>query len=267
MLISIIIPAYNEERRLGAMLDAYLPHFEAWGEVETEFLIVVNGSTDGTEALARRYASRHASVQVLVEPRMVGKGGAILMGFDAAHGDVIGFVDADGSTPPAAFQALINVIRSHSPCMVIANRWSPESVIGPQTLARQWASRRFNALVRMFFGLRLADTQCGAKLMHRAVLSAIRRRIFQTRWAFDVDLLLRVREAGFPIHEVPTTWCDVGGSKLRMGRTSVEMFLALVRLRLLDSRARWIVSLYDRSLGRWTHRPPQLPPARRRRPR
>lgn len=263
MLISIIIPAYDEEARLGAMLEAYLPYFDAMPDGQTEFLIVVNGSTDGTESLARRFASRHPSARVIVEPRRVGKGGAILIGCDAARGDWIGFVDADGSTPPSAFRSLMDTARAGPPRMVIANRWDPASVIGPQSWIRRRASRRFNALVRLLFDLRLADTQCGAKIMHRDVLAAIRGRIGQTRWAFDVDLLLRVRDAGFAIDERPTTWSDVGGSKLRMGRTSVEMFIALVRLRLLDSRARGLVSVYDRLLGRWIHRPPGVPRARR----
>ena len=112
MLTSIVIPAYNEEDRLGAMLGVYLPYFEAMPEGETEFLIVVNGSSDGTEALARQFATRHASARVLVEPRQVGKGGAILIGCAAARGDWIGFVDADGSTPPPAFRALMDAARA-----------------------------------------------------------------------------------------------------------------------------------------------------------
>jgi len=104
--------------------------------------------------------------------------------------------------------------------------------------------------VRVLFGLRLWDTQCGAKLMRGDAVREVLPRLGLTRWAFDVDLLFQLRRAGYRVIERPTVWHDVGGSKLRIAVTSFEMFLAICRLRLLYSPFRWIVSVYDYLLGR-----------------
>jgi len=255
--LSIIVPAYNEEHRLGRMLDAYLPYFaRRYGET-FELLVIVNGSTDHTADVALARQSDWPMVRVFVDPRPIGKGGAIMIGLEAARGDLIGYVDADGSTPPAAFDALIEAI-ADADC-VLANRWDPASTITPPPRRRRVASRLFNRLVRWLFGLRLADTQCGAKLLRRSMVSRLRPELGITRWAFDVDLLYHVRKAGGRIREVPTVWHDESGSHLKIVPASFDMLLALCRLRLLYSPFRWIVSLYDRTLGPWLH-PPWPPP-------
>lgn len=252
-MLTIIIPAYNEELRLEPMLARYADYFRSVMPGRFEIIVVVNGSTDQTADIARSVASRHPEIRVLVEPARVGKGGAVLRGMDAASGDRIGFVDADGATPPAAFRALDEALRADA--LVTANRWDPKSRITPQPWIRRFVSRCFNALVRMFFGLRLRDTQCGAKLWNRRVQDAVRPRIGTTQWAFDVDLLFQVRRAGFPILELPTVWNDQTGSHLRIGRASVGMALAITRLRLLHSPFAFVVGIYDATLGHLTHRP------------
>jgi len=252
MELSIIIPAYNEEDRLGRMLDQYLPFFQARYAGCHEVLVVVNGSSDRTENVAREFANVHASVGVIVEPRRVGKGGALMLGFARAQGRLVGFVDADGATPPEAFQELVDHIGAAD--AIIASRWMPGSRISVhQPLKRRLASRMFNALVRVMFGLRISDTQCGAKLLTRAAVQAILPHIGITQWAFDVDLLFQLRRAGFAITEIPTTWRDISGSRLRVGRASLDMFVAMVRLRLIYSPFRWVVTLYDCTLARYVH--------------
>ncbi len=250
MKLSIIIPAYNESKRIRPTLDVYLDYFERRFGDQVEFIIVVNGSRDDTEDVARSYQDRHACLQVLVEPRAIGKGGALMMGMREARGEAIGFIDADGSTPPHAFDSLVAQMGDAG--AVIASRWFPESIIDPpQTLRRRAASRIFNFLVRTLFGLPITDTQCGAKIIRREAVQDILPRLGLTRWAFDVDLLFQLRRAGYRIVEAPTEWHDVGGSQLRIGKASLEMFLAIVRLRLLHSPFAWVVSTYDKSLGRF----------------
>ena len=249
MKLSIVIPAYNEERRLRPMLDAYAPYFAGRYDREVELIVVVNGSRDQTEQIARSYGEKIPQVRTLVEPRAIGKGGAIIMGFEAATGEWVGFVDADGSTPPEAFQDLMD--HNDSGEVLIASRWMAGAKVSPrQPLKRRIASRVFNRLVNFFFGLRLTDTQCGAKLIRGDALKVVLPRLGLTRWAFDVDLLFQLHRAGYRIAEWPTTWQDVGGSKLKVGKVSLEMFIAICRLRLLYSPLRWVVALYDRVLGR-----------------
>ncbi len=249
MKLTVVIPAYNEEQRLPTMLDAYAPYFQSRYGSEAELLIVVNGSRDRTAEVAQSYAARFPQVRVMVEPKPIGKGGAVMMGFAAARGDLVGFVDADGATPPESFDDLVVNI-GDADCM-IATRYHPDAKVSPpQPLKRRIASRCFNLLVRLLFRVKTNDTQCGAKAMRREAALRVLPVIGVTRWAFDVDLLFQLRRAGFSLAERPTVWRDIGGSQLRIGRASTEMLIAMIRLRLLYSPFRWIVWLYDRTIGR-----------------
>ena len=248
MKLSIVVPAYNEEARLRSMLDAYVAYFAPRYGADVELVVVVNGSTDRTEQIAREAAGRSPQVQAVIEPRAIGKGGALLLGFGRARGERVGFVDADASTPPEAFQDLVEHIGDAG--AIIASRWMPGSQVSPrQPLARRAASRIFNRLVRLMFGLRITDTQCGAKLMRGDALRQVMPLLGITRWAFDVDLLFQLKRAGYRIIEWPTVWRDASGSRLKVGRVSLEMLVAICRLRLLFSPFRWVVTVYDRTIG------------------
>ncbi len=249
MKLSIVVPAYNEEGRIRRMLEAYLPYFaERYGN-DFEIIVSVNGTTDRTEEIVRGLQSRFPQLRMTVDPRPIGKGGAIMAGGAVAQGGLVGFVDADGATPPAAFNDLVENIGGAG--LIIASRRLKGAVVNPrQPWNRRVASRIFNFLVRRLFKLRITDTQCGAKLMTAEAWRAIVPQIGLTRWAFDVDMLFKTRRAHYGIREIPTTWSDVGGSKLKVGRVSLQMLLAICRLRLLYSPFRWVVSLYDRVLGR-----------------
>jgi dolichyl-phosphate beta-glucosyltransferase len=260
--LSIVVPAYNEQDRLPPMLDAYLPYFDEHLPGEYELIISVNGSSDATESIARSYIPAHPALRVTATPDPIGKGGAIIRGGRLATGRFVGFTDADGSTPPSAFHELLLAAESDPPPggLVIASRWLPGAHVSPrQPLKRRIASRIFNALVRLLFHLRVTDTQCGAKVMPADAWHAIVPSIGLTRWAFDVDMLFKTRRAHIPIREIPTTWHDVDGSKLRVVRASFQMFLAIVRLRLLHSRLRFVVTAYDRIIGRFVTLPPYAP--------
>ena len=123
MKLSIVVPAYNEEGRIGRMLEAYLPYFaERYGN-DFEIVVSVNGSTDATESVARGMETRYSQLRTIVEPRPIGKGGAIMAGGAVATGDLIGFVDADGATPPAAIDDLVKHIGGTG--LIIASRRLP----------------------------------------------------------------------------------------------------------------------------------------------
>ncbi|MFO1490870.1 MAG: dolichyl-phosphate beta-glucosyltransferase [Kiritimatiellia bacterium] len=249
MRLSIIIPAHNERKRIRPMLDAFLSHFlPAYGG-DVEMIVVVNGSSDGTESVIREYMDRHAQVKMVVIPDRIGKGGALLRGLREAQGELTGFVDADGATAPEEFQKLLDRIDGHG--AAIASRYLPESVVAVrQPLLRRIMSRAFNLSTRLLFGLRIADTQCGAKLMRHEVLQKVLPRLGVTQWVFDVDLLWQIRREGFTILEVPTEWRDQPGSKVRMMSQAPEVFYALMRLRLLYSPFRRLVLWWDGKVGR-----------------
>lgn len=241
----IIIPAYNEEMRIGATLEAYVAHFRHAGWPHFAILVVLNGCRDRTRDVVERVAVDRPEIGLVEFPAPIGKGGAIRAGFDRIEeAELIGFVDADMATPPEAFHQLLPPLREYD--AVIASRWLPESRVECQPFRRRLASRVFHAIVWALLGLPFRDTQCGAKVLRREALLAVRRELFIADMAFDVNLLFLLRRAGFRILEHPTTWIDRRGSKVRLLRTSLAMFLSVVRLRLIYSPLR---PLYDRNQG------------------
>ena len=244
MKLSIIIPAHNEEERLPPVLDSYARYYVDRFGPEVEIIVVVNYSSDHTLAVTKAFAETHPVVIVVNEPKKVGKGGAVLLGLRQAKGDLIGFVDADGSTAPEAFDDMVKSM-GDAGC-VIASRWMKESVVEPkQPLMRRVMSRCFNLFVRVMFGLKITDTQCGAKVFRKHAIDEIISRLGLTNWAFDVDMLFQTRRAGYTIREVPTVWRDRAGSKIHYVASSLDMILALVRLRLIYSPFNWVVEIYN----------------------
>lgn len=247
MKLSIVIPAHNEEHRLPPMLEAYAAFFSEKYGAEAELIVVPNFCDDRTAEVAREIGERFPVVHVLDDPGFVGKGGAVVLGAQAAEGDLVGFVDADGATAPEAFDDLVEKI-GDAGC-IIASRWMKGAVMEPkQPLARRIASRCFNFLVRGLFGLRVTDTQCGAKLFRRQVIESVVENLGVTHWAFDVDMLFQVKRSGGMVREIPTVWCDVAGSKIKIGRSSRNMFVAMVRLRMFYSPLRFMIPHVSRVL-------------------
>lgn len=249
MKLSIVIPAHNEEQRLPPVLRDYAEYFEAAYGAEVELLVVVNGSTDRTAEKVREFAREHPMVRCLEEKAVIGKGGAVMMGFREAQGELVGFVDADGSTAPVHFDDLVQHI-GDADCLIASRHLPGAKVDPPQPFSRRLASRLFNLLVRVLFSTPITDTQCGAKVLKREACRKILPKIGVTRWAFDVDLIFKLRREGCRIVERPTVWRDIGGSQLNIARASTEMLVAMVRLRLLYSKLRGVVWVYDRTIGR-----------------
>ncbi len=248
--LCIVIPAYNEERRIGETLKVYSDYFEnvvKSGDMDYEILIVINNTSDKTEDVVKLFQKRNANIKYL-NFRQGGKGFAVRKGFEDAlkrKNDLIGFVDADLATPPKAFNELIKNIRDYDGA--IASRWHPSSIIKTrQTLLRKITSKGFNFLVKSILFLNLSDTQCGAKLFTRKAVESIVGDINLTEWAFDVDFLYILKNKGFKVIETPTIWEDKKGSKIDLFFTPMQMFLSILRIRLLSSPFDFIIRAYDK---------------------
>lgn len=250
--LTIIMPAYNEEARIGRTLDAYLGFYNATQFPRTEVIVILNGCRDNSAQVARQFQQQHPNLRVIDEPRAIGKGGAVMLGFREAKGELIGYVDADNSTSPKEFQKLVDAIDGGD--VIIGSRWIKGAIVHPrQPLSRRVASRIFNLLVRTLFGVAVWDTQCGAKTFRSEVIRAVLPSLGITRWAFDVDVLFQCRRHGYNIREVPTVWSDSSGSRLQVVRASWEMLAAIIRLRLIYSPFRFVVRLYDLTFGPLFH--------------
>ena len=231
----LLIPAHNEEHRIEPVLRDYARFFQEQYHGKFQIVVVLNGCTDNTLGVVQAVAKEFSSVSYLNFPEPIGKGGALIEGLKLApYGDLIGYTDADGATPPAAFHELVTHT-GEADC-VIGSRWRPGAVIHQsQTGQRRFASREFHVIVQGLFWLNISDTQCGAKVMQREAVEKIHPYLRIADMAFDINLLVALKRAGFQILEVPTEWTDKMGSKVVLGRTSLTMFLSVVRVRLIYS--------------------------------
>ena len=114
-----------------------------------------------------------------------------------------------------------------------------------QPLLKRIGSRGFNILVRLLFNLKFKDTQCGAKLFKKYLIKDILKYLKLTRWAFDINLLYSAKRKGYNIIETSTEWNAVKASHFNLVKAIPEMFLGIVRLRLIYSKFRFIIKIYD----------------------
>lgn len=229
----LLIPAYNEEGRIGPVLRDYARYFQQNYHAKFQLVVVLNGCRDNTLGVVQSVAAEFPAISWLEFKNPIGKGGALIEGLKlAGTADLIGYVDADGATPPPAFHDLVK--RMDGVDCVIGSRWLPGAVLHQeQSHKRQFASRIFHFIVQILFWMNIHDTQCGAKVMRREAAEKIHSSLRIADMAFDINLLYSLKHAGFRIAEVPTEWTDKIGSKVVLGTTSLTMLLSAIRIRLI----------------------------------
>ena len=248
--VSLVIPAWNEEARLPNTLEQYVPQLESCG-LPFEVLVVVDGTTDRTPEVAARYALR--GVRVFEFQHRLGKGGALMEGFRRARYSIVGFVDADTPVTPDDLTALLLRLSDHDGA--VASRWLPESNRrGQQPLSRLLLSKSWNTLTRIVLGLRVKDSQCGAKFFRRDPVLGVLPRVTMSSWAFDACLLFHFQRAGHTLTEVPVNWRDDPDSKLPIARVVPAMLLSLLGIRLmslplLPRPTQWAARWFNRHLA------------------
>ena len=230
----LLIPAYNEEARIEPVLRDYARYFADNYHGHFQLVVVLNGCRDDTIGAVKRAAADFPSISFLNFPDPIGKGGALIEGFKLAPlAELVGYVDADGATKPAAFHDLVKRIGPNADC-VIGSRWVDGAVIRQsQSGQRKLASRTFHLIVQLLFWMNIRDTQCGAKVMKREAIEKIHSNLRIADMAFDINLLYSLKRAGYRILEAPTEWTDQAGSKVVLVRSSLTMFLSVVRIRII----------------------------------
>jgi glycosyltransferase involved in cell wall biosynthesis len=224
--LDIVMPAHNEEGRIGRTLAAYR---DACPDPETRFLVAMDDCSDRTAEVVLEHVEQDERVALFDYPKL-GKGGVIAETFRRTDGDLVGFVDADGATPPAELLRLAAAAEGTADG-AIASRRHPAAVLpARRPLARRLTSAGFAVAVRRLMGLPYRDTQCGAKVLRREVVEEVLPRLRARDLLFDVDLLAAARDAGYRIVEVPTIWIDQEGSRISAVGDTPRMGASLVRL-------------------------------------
>lgn len=233
----VLVPAYNEEQRIEPVLREYAAYFQREYAGKFQLVVVLNGCRDNTLGVVQKVAREFPSVSALEFKEPIGKGGALIEGLKLAPlGDFIGYVDADGASPPQAFHGLMKHL-DQADC-VIGSRWLPGAQLHQaQTTLRRLTSRTFHLIVEVLFWMDIKDTQCPCKVMRRECVEKTHSSLRIADLAFDVNLIVALRRAGFRVLEVPTEWTDKVGSKVTSSlfRQSLTMFLSVIRIRLIYS--------------------------------
>jgi len=231
MELTIIIPAYNEESRLGPTLQGYISYFSQIYGDQWELLVIVNGSTDRTIDVANQRTTTNDQVYSMEFPTKLGKGGAILEGFARCRGEAVAWVDADNMVSPEQTHKLIMALASHD----LAIGWRQKRLsLSPKhhPITRKLASSILHFWVKVYLGLRFHDTQCGAKAMRKSAMTTLTTKMAERGWAFDLDLLAAAKQQSLQIIEIPVTWHHrKDGSKVRLISAGWEVFLATIRIR------------------------------------
>ncbi|WP_298670441.1 glycosyltransferase [uncultured Methanofollis sp.] len=220
----MIIPAYNEEARIRSVLTAFTRAFSGH-----EIIVVCDGP-DRTAEIVGEVSKENPEVRLLRYPERLGKGGAIIEGFRASHGQRIGFADADESAEPAEIKGMFDALDG-ADGLIGSRRLKGSKITIKQPLMRRAISRIFNIVfAHILFGLPFRDTQCGAKVFTREavmdIVDDLQGRGFET----DLEILWRLQKKGYQVREYPITWKHSEGSTFRLSY-SWKMFVSLMKIR------------------------------------
>jgi dolichyl-phosphate beta-glucosyltransferase len=224
--ISIVIPAFEEEERLGSSLERIFSYLRDYHK-NTEIIVVDDGSRDGTARAAERFLASKSDIKgkVVRYEQNRGKGFAVKTGLQAASADVALFSDADLSTPIEEMPKLIDPILAGEFDVTFGSRALDRSLIGThQPWRREQGGKVFNLVVRTLTGLPYWDTQCGFKAFNLKKFGPLLGLMQIDRFGFDVEFLYVANLHGLRLREIPVRWNNDERSKVSVVRDSLRMF-------------------------------------------
>ena len=229
--ISIVVPAYNEEKRLPSTLEAITGYLRGKEWAFAEVVVVDDGSSDATAALVEDLARQDETLRLIRNPGNRGKGYSVRHGMLEAKGEWRLFSDADLSTPIEELDKLLGEAERTRAEVAIGSRALDRSLVTRhQSPRRELAGRSFTLMMRLSMRLPYHDSQCGFKLFRARAAREIFRRVQLDGFGFDVEVLFLARKLGFPAVEVPVRWHNVEGTKVTIGR-GLDAFVDLARIR------------------------------------
>ena len=231
--LSIVIPCFDERNRLPPTLAAAIRYLDE-KQLSGEVVVVDDGSRDGTPDWVREEAGRDGRIRLISYQPNRGKGYAVKTGLGAAGGEVVLFMDADGSTPIAEIEPLWQVLKQGQTDVVVGSRaLKAARILAAQSPLRRMAGDLFGWLARVLVANGVADTQCGFKLFTRASAGAIASRLTVASAIFDVELLLIAKKEGFRIAEIPVMWKHDEDTRIAYNfQKAVRVLVELLGLKL-----------------------------------
>lgn len=229
--ISIIIPVFNEEKRLPKTFSAleYFLNDHTFSDVEIIF--VDDGSSDKTAEMVRNFKFRYP-VKLISYSKNRGKGYAVRQGMLSSSKNYSLMLDADMSTPFSELHKLIPLMQQRCPVIIGTRKAQGSKVTERQSWYRKKLGEGYTLLARLITGVWVSDFTCGFKCFSKAAVDKIFPLAKIDRWSYDAEILFLAKKFGFQICEVPVVWQNDRHTKVRLGRDIFGSFLDLVRLRL-----------------------------------
>ena len=214
MKVSVVLPAYNEAERIELAVEEVRKELSKYyAEDEFEIIIAEDGSSDGTDRIAAELAERYENVRHIHSDSRLGKGKAISQAFKASKAEILVFMDVDLSTDLEHLRELIQAVEDGSD-FVTGSRLMQQSKT-ERPLKRDFASKAYNFLVRLFLGSKLRDHQCGFKAFRREALFEVMEKAKDTHWFWDTEVLVLAQRMGYRVREIPVRWVGRSETKVK----------------------------------------------------
>jgi dolichyl-phosphate beta-glucosyltransferase len=228
--ISVVIPAFNEEKRIDVPVEELFRYlnsrFNQWEVIYSD-----DGSTDGTVDRLLSIQKRHPGMKIIRAEKNGGKGSAVKNGMKAAIGDVVLFSDTDFSTPIQETETLLNYLQNGYDVAIGSRGLANSKVEIRQAWPRELMGKVFNRILKMLLPLKFMDTQCGFKLFSRKAVDLIVPRMHINGFAFDVEMLIISEVNKLAVIEVPVVWRNILDSRVHPIRNSLEMLRDVIKIR------------------------------------
>lgn len=246
MTLSLVIPAYNEAERLPATLESLRGFLQAnVANFEIDKIVIVDdGSTDQTSKTIQAAKLDWPAIDLICFEKNYGKGRAVREGLryclkSALKTEWILMADADGATDWSALLSAKKITHEKPDMfLIIGSRQHPDSILNPrQSWFREFLGKGFNFILRAVTFIPFKDTQCGFKIFKKDLrLKTLVDELTLDRFAWDAEALLKCRDLGYPLAEVPVRWSHRVDSRVHMIHDSLEMLFSLIRIRLAMAR-------------------------------
>jgi dolichyl-phosphate beta-glucosyltransferase len=231
--LSVVIPAYNEEKRIGGSMEKII-RFLRGQPYASEVIVVDDGSSDATIEVVRRCDDPDSMIRIERQPYNLGKGEAIRRGMLAGDGRYLVFSDADLSVPIETLPAFLAQLENGCDIAVGSRRKEGAVVEIHQPKYRELMGKVFTRLSSLILGLRVSDFTCGFKGFRKEAARDLFRRQQLADWSFDSEILYLAKIRRYRMSEVPVRWRNDAATKVRLGKDVLVSFLGLLKIRVND---------------------------------